>query len=33
MAVFCKFGVEVDGEESIVDEPLVFKTLIFQIVD
>jgi hypothetical protein len=28
---FLKFGVEVGVEESIVNEPLVLKTLIFQI--
>jgi P2-related tail formation protein len=31
--VFLKFGVEVGVEESIVNEPLVLKTLIFQIAD
>jgi hypothetical protein len=30
---FLKFGVEVGVEESIVNEPLVLKTLIFQIAD
>jgi hypothetical protein len=30
---FLKFGVEVGVEESIVNEPLVSKTLIFQIAD
>jgi hypothetical protein len=29
--VFFKFGVEVGVEESIVNKPLVLKTLIFQI--
>jgi hypothetical protein len=29
--VFLKFGVEVGVEESIVNDPLVLKTLIFQI--
>jgi hypothetical protein len=30
---FLKFGVEVGVEEPIVNEPLVLKTLIFQIAD
>jgi hypothetical protein len=30
---FFKFGVEVGFEESIVNEPFVLKTLIFQIAD
>jgi hypothetical protein len=30
---FLKFGTEVGVKESIVNEPLVLKTLIFQILD
>jgi hypothetical protein len=30
---FFKFGVEVGAEESIVNEPLALKTLIFQVAD